>query len=295
MADLNLRLHHAEDFTVGTLVAESVSTVDNVELVNQAALPAGTYALVVENTSASATPAALAWHSLPAVTVAATDDTAREIDGSSATVTFTRSGDTALPLLVPLTTGGTAVSGTDFEALPTSITIPSGSSTAILPVIPGSDSIAQGNRSLTITAVADFALVRDPGQSAAITLEDKPFDAWRFTNFDALELADAEISSETADPDGDTLPNLLEYALGLSPETWDANPITVVPVDGYLQLTATKNPAATDIMWEAEASGDLETWTPATIGINTSTEFSASDTVLVEGTEKRFMRLKVTK
>lgn len=293
LANLNLRLHHAPDFTVGTLITESASLVDNVELVNQTALPAGTYALVVENTSATATRAALAWHSLPAVTVAATDDAAAEIDGSTALVTFTRTGDTGLPLLVPITTGGTAISGTDFAAIPATVTIPAGSATTTLTVTPVSDTLAQGARTVTIAAAADFALVRDPAQNAAITLEDKPFDAWRFANFDPTELANPAHSSETADPDADSLPNLIEYALGLSPETPDANPITAAEAGGYLQLTATKNPAATDITWSAEASGDLETWIPANIDTNTSGVFVASDTVEIEGTEKRFMRLKV--
>ncbi|RYD85400.1 MAG: hypothetical protein EOP84_02600 [Verrucomicrobiaceae bacterium] len=296
MANLNLRLHHAEDFTVGTLIAESISLVDNVEMVNQPTLPAGTYALVVENTSATPTKAALAWHSLPAVTIEATDAVAEETDGSPAVITVTRSGDTGLPLLVPITTtGGTAVSGTDFQALPATVTIPAGSASTTLTIAPVSDSFAQGDRSITLAVGADFALVRDPAQTAAITLVDKPFDAWRFANFDSLELANPTHSSGTADPDNDTLPNLIEYALGLSPESPDSNPITVAIVNGYLQLTATKNPAATDVIWGAEVSGDLETWTAAEIGTDTSSAFAASDPVQTEGTEKRFMRIKVTK
>lgn len=293
LADLNLRLYNASGFTVGSLITESLSTVDNVELVNQTTLAAGTYALVVENTSATLTRAALAWHSLPAVTVAATTATAREIDGAPGLVTFTRTGDTSLPLLVPLTTGGTAVSGSHFVALPASVTIPAGSSTTTLTIAPISDALAQGNRTLTVNAAADFALVRDPAQNALITLEDKPFDAWRFTNFDTAELADPGISSETADPDYDALPNLIEYALGLAPETFDLNPVTTAPAAGYLQLTATKNPAATDITWAAEACDDLETWAPANIDTNSPTNFAASDTVPIAGAEKRFMRLKV--
>lgn len=295
LADLNLRLYNASGFTVGSLIAESTSTVDNVELVHQAALPAGTYALVVENTSDDATPAALAWHSLPAVTVAATTPTAREVDGATGLVTFTRTGDTGLPLLVPLTTGGTAVSGSHFVALPASVTIPAGSSTTTLTITPISDALAQGDRTLTVAVAADFALVRDPAQNALITLEDKPFDEWRFANFDTIELATPAISSETADPDYDTLPNLVEYALGLAPETFDLNPITVAPAAGFLKLTATKNPAATDITWAAEACDDLITWLPANIDTNTSTNFAASDTVPIAGAEKRFMRLKITR
>lgn len=293
LADLNLRLYHASGLTVGSLVTESLSTVDNVELVNQSALPAGDYALVAENTSGTATRAALAWHSLPAVTVAATTPTAREVDGAPGLVTFTRTGDTGLPLLVPITTGGTAVSGSHFIALPASVTISAGSSTTTLTISPISDALSQGDRTLTVTIGADFALVRDPAQNAAITVEDKPFDAWRFANFDTASLTDPGISSETADPDYDALPNLIEYALALDPEAFDLNPVTIAPAGDYLQLTATKNPAATDITWSAEAGDDLLTWLPANIDINSPAIFSASDTAPTAEAEKRFMRLKV--
>jgi len=34
------------------------------------------------------------------------------------------------------------------------------------------------------------------------------------------------VSGDAANPDGDGLPNLLEYALGLSPKSADGNPLT---------------------------------------------------------------------
>jgi hypothetical protein len=111
LANLNLRLYQASGFALGSEVAASLSSVDNVELVYQSALPPGNYALVVESTSTTSTHYALAWHSLPAVTVAATSATAREIDLQAGLVTITRTGDTALPLFVPITVGGSAISG----------------------------------------------------------------------------------------------------------------------------------------------------------------------------------------
>ena len=41
-------------------------------------------------------------------------------------VTITRTGDTTLPLFVPITVGGSAVSGTHFQALPASVTLAAG-------------------------------------------------------------------------------------------------------------------------------------------------------------------------
>ena len=48
------------------------------------------------------------------------------------------------------------------------------------------------------------------------------FDAWRQDNFTGEgELDDPNISGPDADPDGDGIPNLLEYAMGLDPNDYD--------------------------------------------------------------------------
>ncbi len=295
LANLNLRLHRATGFTVGALVAESLSGVDNVELVYQSALTPGSYALIVENTSNTNTPYALAWHSLPAVTIAATGLIAREIDLQAGLVTITRTGDTTLPLLVPLVVSGTAVSSSHFLALPATVTIPAGQASIPLQITPISDDIAQGQRTVVVSIAADFALVRDPLQTAAVAIEDKPFDAWRFANFTAPQLAIPAISSENADPDGDALPNLIEYALGLNPRTSSISTATSSRSGGYLTITATKDPAATDILWNSEVAADLIDWQPAAIDTNTVSQFVARDSVLAASAGRRFIRLKITR
>jgi sugar lactone lactonase YvrE len=64
LADLNLRLSTASaDFSVGTLVAESRSAIDNVEHVYQASLPAGRY--VLEVTGPAGVSYGIAWRSNP--------------------------------------------------------------------------------------------------------------------------------------------------------------------------------------------------------------------------------------
>ena len=295
IANLDLYLYRSNGFTLGSLVASSLSTVDNVELIYQPTLAPGNYALVVKNTSSSNTAYGMAWHSPPAVTVAATTPTAREIDGQAGLITFTRTGDTTLPLLVPLTIGGTAVPGSHYQALPAQVTIAAGSANATVQVIPVSDSIAQGDRTVTVAVAADFGLVRDPSQAAVVTIQDKPFDAWRFAHFTSLELANSAISGETADPDGDGIPNLIEYALNFNPKSPNLLSAMMENLGGYLAISIPKNPAATDITWNAETTGDLKSWTPAVITTNTSTTFEARDTVLRSAASKRFIRLQITR
>ncbi len=295
MADLNLKLHYAEEFIVGDLIAESVSSVDNVELVQQGALPPGSYALVVENSSMPDTRYALAWHSLPAVAVVTASPLAREIDLQQGMITITRSGDTTLPLLVPLSVTGTAIAGTHYHPLPATVLLPAGQATAQIPVIPISDALAQGDRSVMVQLAADFTLIRDPAQSAIVTIEDKPFDAWRFQHFTAEELDDPETSGPLADPDHDGLANLVEYALALDPQEFSLSSVVVDESDDFLNLSAIKNPAATDIIWSAEVSDDLINWDPAEVLTDTQFIFEARDVVPMSTAPLRMIRLKINR
>ena len=212
----------------------------------------------------------------------------------AAVITLTRTGDTTLPLYVPLTTGGTAIAGTHYQTLPDSVTIPVSQTSTTLQVIPISDNLAQGERTVTVTVATDFALVSNPSESGIVTLEDKPFDQWRFNYFTSPELANPSVSNETADPDDDQLANLIEYALDLDPKSPDISPIAMIDSGGYLALSADDNPDATDITWAAETTGDLENWNPAIVTSPTN-PFTARDTVLIDSAEKRFIRLKITR
>lgn len=294
LANLDLRLHQANGFTLGNQIAASQSTVDNVELIHQPALPPGNYALVVQNTSATNTAIGLAWHSLPAATITTSSPLAREIAEQQGSITLTRSGDSTLPLWLPLNTSGTAVPGVHYQPLPASVMIPAGQSSVSLPVTPIADSLAQGDRTVIVAVGADFASVRDPAQNAVVTIEDKPFDAWRSAKFPD-ELDDPAISGGTADPDGDGLANLIEYALGLEPKQPDASPVIAGEIDGYLAISVSKNTSATDITWAAEVSDDLADWQPAIIETNDNFTFAARDTVPQNDAPQRFIRLKITR
>lgn len=105
------------------------------------------------------------------------------------------------------------------------------------------------------------------------------------------------------DPDGDGIANLLEYALGGNPGTPDTAILPVWSPTGsagftHPTLTVTRNPDATDIVYQVETSADLVQWfsgpphtevisdTPATLVVR--------DTLSVgTGQPQRFMRLRV--
>lgn len=294
LANLRLKLYQTDGTNLTTLLATSDSSVDNVELIHQPSLAPGDYALRVESSSSS-TAFALAWHSLPAVTIGTTVSTANEFDGAQGAFMLTRTGDLGLPLQVPLTTTGTAIAGTHYLTLPGTVTIPAGQSTISLQLSPVSDSLAQGDRSVGVKVGSDFAIVSDSSQSAMLTIKDKPFDAWRFSIFSTTELSNASISGELADPDGDELVNLIEYAFGLNPKLPNPTAAVIGTTSGYLVVSAAKNHTASDIAWSAQVSSDLENWTPAQTTINSATNFEARDTDLIEDAARRFIRIKIVK
>ena len=295
LANLRLKLYQTDGTNLTTLLATSDSSVDNVELIHQPSLVPGDYALRVESSSSSSTAYALAWHSLPAVTIATTVSTAHEIDGAQGAFRLTRTGDLGLPLQVPLTTTGTAIVGTHYLALPATVTIPAGQSAISLQLSPVSDSLAQGDRSVGVKLGSDFAMVSDSSQEATITIKDKPFDAWRFGIFSTAELSNPSVSGELADPDGDKLANLIEYAFGLNPKLPNPSSEVFDTANGYLVVSAAKNPVATDIAWSAQVSSDLENWTPAQTTIDSATNFEARDAGLMGDSARRFIRIKIVK
>lgn len=294
LSDLHLRLHQASGITLGSELTHSASAADNLELVYNTALPPGDYAMVVENDSADATDYALAWQALPTVSIAATDANASEVGVDPGVITISRSGDSTLPLWVPLTISGSAIAGSHYTTLPTSVTIPAGQSSTTLQVTPVADALAQGTRTVITSIAADFTFVRDAAETAVVNIEDKPFDAWRFAEFLPGELGNPSISAAPADPDGDGMENLLEYAFGLDPQVPGMPPWVSTEFNGYLAISATKNPAATDLIWSAESGDSPDSWGAAQVETNTSTSFLARDVVLKSAASRRFIRIQVS-
>ncbi len=123
-----------------------------------------------------------------------------------------------------------------------------------------------------------------------------PLEAWRQTHFGTT--ANSGQAADAADPDGDGLANLLEYAFGENPMVANDGPsvVTTTP-GGVLALTFVHidDPA---LSYVVEASNDLAgPWSPA----QTYTGFTAAgtttytDNVALNSVSRRFLRVKVTR
>lgn len=249
------------------------------------------------------------------VAFSAPDYTVNETAGSAAII-VTRSGNsTDKPLsLQYATSNGTAMAGADYTG--TSGTLSWGSNdsadkTITIPVNPN-DGLAEGDENLTVTinqldGPATFA-ASAPTLSATITLQDSPRDAWRLAQFGAN--ANGAAGQLTADPDLDGLRNLLEYALGSSPNIASTSPLPVAGTGGgHLSLSFTCNTAATDVSLTVESSDDLAAWSPIatraagaaswtnvgalSAGENGSGVVTVVDSANTSPGSRRFIRLRV--
>jgi hypothetical protein len=91
---------------------------------------------------------------------------------------------------------------------------------------------------------------------AALTFPD-----WQAASFTTEQLDDAAISDANADPDGDGLANLAEYAFFSQPLVSDANPSPAISVvSGHLVITHRERHAMTDVSIRLQGSSTLANW-----------------------------------
>jgi len=154
--------------------------------------------------------------------------------------------------------------------------------------------------------------------SNKITYSESPasLTAWRYVNFGVNVTNDA-IAGTNADPDGDRLSNVEEYAFNTDPLA--VHPTRVISASlvetnsaQFLAMTFPLVTAASDITYRVEASADLQTWLPGCTYSGTNrvtataqtTEFSHTgagletivvrDNAPVGAAPQSFLRLRVT-
>ena len=104
--------------------------------------------------------------------------------------------------------------------------------------------------------------------------EQKPggrsFSAWQIAYFSEAELGLPSISGEAADPDGDGLSNLLEYAFALNPRHGQAlSPVDYFFRDDHFVLRFWKNAAADDLIFRIGVKETLfSPYTYSTLGVD---------------------------
>lgn len=108
---------------------------------------------------------------LPTVSISTKDPTASESGGDTAEFLVARTGKTGKALTLEYDVSGSATSNKDYKALPGSVTIPSGQTSASILIIPTNDSVAELTETVTLTLspVAGYSLA---SASATVSIFD---------------------------------------------------------------------------------------------------------------------------
>lgn len=113
-----------------------------------------------------------------------------------------------------------------------------------------------------------------------------PIDAWRLNQFGTW--TNAGLAADAADPDHDGLVNLIEYALGLNPNSPDPNPVTFSISAGHLKVQYKRpHPAPIDVACTAETAGDLSSvsWNSGPLYLSQTSSINGDGTETVTVTD----------
>jgi subtilase family serine protease len=110
----------------------------------------------------------------PHVTIVATTPTATEAGLVPGVFTVTRTGSTDTEMVVRYSVSGTATPGSDYVALPGTLTIPAGSATATIVVTPIDDPVVEVEETVVVSLRPDPAyFVGSPGRATVTIVSDE--------------------------------------------------------------------------------------------------------------------------
>jgi subtilisin family serine protease len=107
----------------------------------------------------------------PVLKILATVPIANEAGLIPGTFTISRTGKTDTDLEVKYSLGGTAIAGSDYVAIPESVTIPAGSSTASIQITPIDDALPEIDETVILKIISDPAYIVSATDTATVTIK----------------------------------------------------------------------------------------------------------------------------
>jgi hypothetical protein len=185
--------------------------------------------------------------------------------GTEATVAVHRRGTGSSPLSVDYSTSdGSAVAGSDYQAVTGTLNWDIGdtsSKTIVIPIM--ADNVVEGVESFKVQlSNLAGAVELDANPVSNIAISERAFQIWRFNYFGAG--ANDPDGMPEADPDHDGRTNYEEYVYAADPTTID--PVLDATLaemwgGGRFVFTFRRNYAAPDLKFQVQISDDLVTWT----------------------------------
>jgi hypothetical protein len=139
-----------------------------------------------------------------------------------------------------------------------------------------------------------------PWQTFPVALEVSPIGTWRQAEFGTAE--NSGVSADNADPDGDRLKNIFEYAFNTDPNVANGSPISYALIGGHLTITFQRpHPAPADLTYFYEVTEDLgagpwqsgSPFTSETILDNLDGTETVTVTDLIPGLATHFLRVRI--
>ena len=247
----------------------------------------------------------------PTLSVVATVPTATVFGLVPGQITLTRTGDVSAGLTVSYNLSGSAAAATDYAAMPTIATIPAGMTSAVVMVDPIADSNVTSSPTLQLTLNSAAGYTLGNPATATVTIEEvTPYQAWSTKTF-GTDAVNPAIGSETADPNHNGVPNLLEYAFNSDPLQTGTEPLPVVSTmqvgnDEYLAITYNMLTSAPNLSYTVQVTSDLsgatDSWhsgsSATTVVQQTAsgdvTQVIVRDNTPISSVNHRFIRVQVS-
>ena len=145
----------------------------------------------------------------------------------------------------------------------------------------------------------DLILMQDIPLSISSSGSVSGYEAWRIARSSGDDLTPTSAWAADADPDGDHLTHLAEFALGLNPLVADPNPIGLdwvsIGEQRYPRLSVARDPAATGVTLHGESSDNLTdgSWSTARMVVEEDSPglFRVRSMDPASSTPQRFLRL----
>jgi hypothetical protein len=198
----------------------------------------------------------------PSVNLWARDAQSSRYGPEAGSFTLCRSGSTNASLTVYLQLGGTAVNGSDYEGLPSSIVLPAGVAITNVTLMPRTNALPMGDKVAVVGIAPSPGYIVGDLSSASIRIGDVPLNAWRQKWFGS-NAGNGAVAGDNANPSRDGVCNLMKYALGLNPNEAVTAPLYVYGRDtnGCFAFSYTRpDPPPVDIVYQVVACENLMEW-----------------------------------
>jgi len=223
--------------------------------------------------------------------------------------TITQKGDATNDLTVYLAISGSATNGEDYVTMTNVVTIPAGSNSVTLQVLPILSYGIKGSENVIVTIITNLAYSIGNGQ-ATVTIHDSPYGMWSLSYFDVYDLTQPQLSAAGGDFSHDGIANFAKYAFNLNPLVANANPPYTWGFETdtndhlrHLTLTYTRILPPRVVQYGVYVSTNLLTWNTGTNSVEdfyrTNNADGVTETVKTRallpfpGTADLFMNIQV--